>query len=94
MRKAALVAGLGVLLMALTVPIVEFYIFPKLIDFRNAAHTTRNIADYTMLFSAAIFIHFITVICDVVVAWALYLFFKPVNKNLSLLTAWYILLLI
>lgn len=88
-RKAALVAGFGVLLMALTVPIVEFYIFPKLIDFNNPALTTQNIENHTRLFSTAIFIHFITVICDVIVTWALYIFFKPVDKNLALLAAWF-----
>jgi hypothetical protein len=87
LRRAALVAGLGVLLMALTVPIVEFYIFPKLINLENPAQTTKNIANQTKLFSTAVFIHFLTVIGDVVVAWALYIFFKPANKNLSLLTA-------
>jgi hypothetical protein len=89
LRKAAFVAGLGVLLMALTVPIVEFYIFPKLVDFKNPSQTIQSISQHTKLFSTAIFIHFITVICDVVVSWALYIFFKPVNKNLSLLSAWF-----
>ena len=89
MRKAALIAGLGVLIMALTVPVVEFYIFPKLIDYKNATQTTNNIANNRTLFSTAIFVHFITIICDVTVAWALYIFLKPVNKNLALLTAWF-----
>ncbi len=89
LRKAALIAGLGVLIMALTVPVVEFYILPKLIDYKNPAQTTHNITNNTKLFSTAIFIHFTTVICDVVVAWALYIFFTPVNKNLALLTAWF-----
>ena len=89
MRKAALIAGLGVLIMALTVPVVEFYIFPKLIDYKNATQTTNNITNNRTLFSTAIFVHFITIICDVTVAWALYIFLKPVNKNLALLTAWF-----
>ena len=89
MRKAALIAGLGVLIMALTVPVVEFYIFPKLIDYKNATQTTNNIANNRTLFSTAIFVHFITIICDVTVAWALYIFLKPVSKNLALLTAWF-----
>lgn len=87
LRKAALIAGLAVLFMALTVPFVEFYIFPKLIDYKNAAQTTNNISNNTKLFSIAIFIHFTTVICDIVSAWALYIFLKPVNKNFSLLVA-------
>jgi hypothetical protein len=89
LRTAAVIAGVGVLIMAFTVPVVEFYIFPKLIDFKNGVHTTNNILAHRQLFSTAIFIHFITVICDVLVAWALYIFLKPVNKNLALLTAWF-----
>jgi heme/copper-type cytochrome/quinol oxidase subunit 2 len=89
LRKAAFIAGLAVLVMALTVPVVEFYIFPTLIDYKNAAQTTKNIINHTSLFSTAIFIHFITVICDVIVAWALYVFLKPVNQNLALLVAWF-----
>lgn len=88
LKNAALIAGLGVLLMALTVPIVEFYIFPKLINFRDPGETLRRIAENKTLFSTAIFIHFITVVCDVAVTWALYIFLKPAHKDLSLLTAW------
>ncbi|MEX2232117.1 MAG: DUF4386 domain-containing protein [Cyclobacteriaceae bacterium] len=87
--RAALIAGLAVLVMALTVPIVEFYIFPKLVDYRNAAKTTQNITNNTVLFSLAIFIHFLTVICDIVSGWALYIFLKPANKNLALVSAWF-----
>uniref|UniRef100_UPI00273F82E5 DUF4386 domain-containing protein n=1 Tax=Allomuricauda sp. MMSF_3336 TaxID=3046704 RepID=UPI00273F82E5 len=39
-----------------------------------------------------IFLIFITIVADIVVAWALYVFLKPVNKSLSLLTAWFRLL--
>jgi hypothetical protein len=86
---AALIAGLGVLIMALTVPIVEFYIFPKLVDYKNSAITTNNIIANKLLFTTAIFIHFITVICDLVITWALYIFLRPVHKSLALLTAWF-----
>lgn len=89
LRKAAFIAGFAVLIMALTVPLVEFYIFPKLIDYTNGEKTTNNIAGHLTLFSAAIFIHFVTVICDIVAAWALYIFLKPANKNLALLSAWF-----
>lgn len=85
---AALVAGLALLVMALTVPVVEFYIFPRLVNYKNAAQTAANIADNLSLFSTAIFIHFTTIIADVVIAWALYMFLKPVHKNFALLTAW------
>lgn len=58
-------------------------------DYKNPAQTTLNITNNAKLFSTAIFIHFITVICDVVVAWALYIFFTPVSKNVALLAAWF-----
>ena len=87
--RAALIAGIAVLVMALTVPIVEFYIFPRLIDYQDAAQTTQNIVANLSLFSLAIFIHFTTIICDVVAGWALYIFLKPVNKNFALFTAWF-----
>lgn len=86
--NAALIAGLGILLLALTVPIAEFYIFPELINYRDAAETAKNISDRPAFFTAAIFIHLLSVFCDVVIAWALYIFLKPVDKNLALLTAW------
>lgn len=89
LRTASLVAGLAILVMALTVPVAEFYIFPKLIHYDDAAKTFENISANLKLFSTAIFIHFTTVICDIVAGWALYIFLKPVNKNLALLSAWF-----
>lgn len=87
--SAALVAGIAILVMALTVPIVEFYIFPTLVDRNDPVRTVNNIIEHRELFSLAIFIHFGTIICDLVSGWALYLFLKPVNKNLALLSAWF-----
>ena len=86
-NKAALIAGLGVLLMALTVPIVEFYIFPELINYENGQATVTNIVNNRRLFSTAIFIHFVTIICDVTIAWALYVFLKPVHQYFALLVS-------
>lgn len=86
--KVALIAGLGLLLMTLTVPFAEFYIFPKLIG-DDPAVTAENIANEKTLFSLSIFLHLITLLCDIVVAWALYLFLKPAMRYFSLLTAWF-----
>ncbi|WP_422083758.1 DUF4386 domain-containing protein [Ulvibacterium sp.] len=85
-QKAGLISGIGILIMVLTVPIAEFVIFPKLVDYGNAKITFNNITENGSLFTLGIFLHLITLICDVLVAWSLYLFLKPVNKNLSLLT--------
>lgn len=87
--RAALVAGLAVLMMALTVPVAEFYIFPTLVDHDDPAQTVRNITEKRALFASAVFIHFGTIVLDIVSGWALYLFLKPVNKNVALLSAWF-----
>ena len=41
------------------------------------------------LFRAGIGGLLVVAVCDVVVAWALYVFLEPVNKGLSLLAAWF-----
>lgn len=88
-QKAGLISGIGILIMVLTVPIAEFAILPDLIDYTNAEVTFNSIKENRSLFTTAIFLHLITLICDVVVAWSLYLFLSPVNRNFSLLTAFF-----
>ena len=87
--SAALIAGISLLIMVLTMPFAEFSIFSKLIDYENATKTAENIINNKQLFSVAIFLILLTLIADVIASWALYFFLKPVNKSLSLLTAWF-----
>ena len=88
LAKASLVAGVGLLVMVLTVPFAEFYIFSRLTG-QDSLETANNILNNDNLFKTGILLHFITQICDVTVAWALYILLKPVNKDFSLLTAWF-----
>ena len=67
----------------------EFSIYPKLVIPGHIEQTVQNIGAHRGLFAAAIFCYLITFIEDVVVAWALYFLLAPVNKSLSLLTAWF-----
>ena len=89
LRTAALIAGLALLTMAIAAPFAELFVFPKLIVPGDAAETARNILANQTLFRAALFGYLITFICDLVAAWALYIFLKPVNEHLSLFTAWF-----
>ena len=89
LSKLAIISGLSLLVMVLTVPFAEFYIFPKLVNPEDASETANNILNNKLLFSSGIFLNFITIICDIVAAWGLYLFLKPISKSLSLLTAWF-----
>lgn len=86
-RHAALVAGIGLLLMTIFAVAAIYFIFPKLITPDNAAVTVQNILGNELLFRLGICCLIIVAILDVVVAWALYIFFIPANKNLSLLSA-------
>ena len=87
LRQAALTAGFAYLLMPVT--IAEFYINPKLVVSGNVEQTAQNIAVHGRLFAAAILCYLITVILDVIIAWALYVLLIPVNRSVSLLTAWF-----
>lgn len=89
MRKSAIVAGLGLLLMAILAPIANFGVFGALIVPGDATSTANNIMASAGLFRIGIFVFLIVAILDVVVAWALYILLKPVSKSLSLLAAWF-----
>ena len=89
LRRAALIAGLGLLIMVIAAPFAELFVFPKLIVSDNAIKTIQNIIVNKTLFISGIFGYLITFICDIVVAWALYVLLKPVNEDLSLLTSWF-----
>jgi len=89
LRNTALIAGFGILIMAVTGPYAEMYAHGSLIVPGKAAETAQNIANNKTLFVSGIFGYLIMFVCDVAVAWALYVLLKPVNKSVSLLTAWF-----
>ena len=88
-RKAARIAGFGLLIMTILMPFAYFFVFESLIVPGDAATTANNIMANEWLFRFIICSFLIVIICDVVVAWALYILLKPVNKSLSLLTSWF-----
>ncbi len=89
LRRAALIAGLGLLMMTFLAPFAEFYVYPKLVLRGNIEQTVLNIRANGGLFLAGTFANLATYILDVVVAWALWVLLVPVNRSLSLLTAWF-----
>jgi hypothetical protein len=88
-RRAALVAGLGLLLMAIIAPVVEFGTLQRLIDPGDAGATAANILASGAQFRAAIAGFLVVAALDVVVAWALYVLFKAGSPALSMLAAWF-----
>lgn len=88
LRASALVAGLGLVLMTILAPIADVGILGQLVIPGDAASTANNIVASAALFRIGLGLFLIVALDDVIVAWALYEFLKPVNKSLSLLTAW------
>ena len=89
LSKAARIAGLGLLIMTIAAIFATFFARHNLIVHGDTATTVNNILAKEMLFRSGICSYLIVIICDVVVAWALYVFLKPINKSISLLTAWF-----
>jgi hypothetical protein len=89
LRTSAIVAGLSLLFMAVLAPIANFGVIEKLIVPGNATSTANNIMGSAGLFRIGIGFFLIVAILDVVAAWALYLFLKPVDRSISLLAAWF-----
>jgi Domain of unknown function (DUF4386) len=86
LRQAALVAGFCYLT---PVTYAEFSIWPRLLIPGHIEETVQNISAHPRLFALGILCNLITLIEDVVIAWALYVLLVPVNRALSLLTAWF-----
>ena len=88
-RRAAILAGAGyVLLFALAI-FANFLVREGLIVAGDAAATAANIAASEGLFRVGMVSFLIIFLIDVFVAWGLYILFRGVNRDLSLLTAWF-----
>jgi hypothetical protein len=86
---SAIIAGIGLLVMAIIAPIANFSILQRLVVPDDAARTFSNIAASEGQFRLGIILFLATAILDIIVAWALYVFLKHVNKSVSLLAGWF-----
>ncbi|WP_342418043.1 DUF4386 domain-containing protein [Paenibacillus sp. FSL R10-2782] len=87
-RKIALTAGTSLVIMTLAAFFSYGFVHESLVVQGDAGATFHNIMSQHMLFKAEILGWVIILICDIVVAWAFYIFLKPIHSNLSLLSAW------
>lgn len=88
-KQITLIAGLGLLIMTIAAIFSEFFVLKKLFNPSDIQATYANILANQNQIHYAIFGYLIVFLMDILVAWALYVFLKKVNKNLSLLTAWF-----
>jgi ABC-type multidrug transport system fused ATPase/permease subunit len=87
MRRTALVAGLGLLLMAILAALATFAVLERLVSPGDAAGTTSAILDAWAIFWLAIIALFGVAVLDVVVAWALWMFFDQVHHVVAVIAA-------
>ncbi|MFE4571803.1 DUF4386 domain-containing protein [Paenibacillus chitinolyticus] len=88
-RTAALTAGIALIVMTLAAFFSYGFVHESLMAQGDASRTFQAVTSSRALFKAEIFGWVIILICDIVVAWAFYIFLKPVHKHLSLLGAWF-----
>ena len=87
-RKVALAAAISLLVLALLAPFALFGVLQNLVVPTDAAATVENIIASEGLFRIGIAAFLIVIMLDIVVASALYVLLRPVNRTLALLTAW------
>jgi len=88
MNRIARLAGAGYLVIFVSGIFANFFVLEGMVVAGDAQATAANILGNTTKYRAGIFSFFVMVIFDLLLVWALYLLFKPVNKDISLLAAW------
>jgi Domain of unknown function (DUF4386) len=87
MRRASLIAGLGLLMMAVLAALATFGILERLVTEGDPYRTTSDIRGALGMFRLAIIALFVVAALDVVVAWALWIVFDRVHHTVALLAA-------
>ncbi len=87
-QSAALVSGIGLLLMAVIAALANFAAIQGAVVPGNAAATASNIVATEGVFRLGAIGLVIVAILDVMVAWGLTEVFRPVNSGLSLIGGW------
>lgn len=88
-RRAALIAGIGYVALFVLAIFANFFVREGLIVAGDATQTAANIAASEPLFRAGLVSFMAIFLIDVAVAWALYVLFRTVSRDLSLVTAWF-----
>ncbi len=87
-RKAAIIAGITMLVMAGCAAFAVGFVNSCLIVNGDAGASAKNIFNSLALFRYGFFSWLIILVIDIIVAWALYIFLKQVDNSLALLGAW------
>jgi len=88
-KKYARLAGVLFLLSMLGGGFGEAYAPSKLIVSNDATATAANLKNSDFLFRLGYAAYLVEAICDVALAWVLYVLLRPVHKDLALLSAFF-----
>jgi hypothetical protein len=88
-RRAARIAGVSYLLIFVLAIFANFIVVGGLVDTGDASATFANVTDSEVVFRFGLIAFLVVFLLDVVVAWALWVLFKGINRELSRLTAWF-----
>jgi hypothetical protein len=88
-RTGALVAGIGMLAMAVIAGLSNFGVINNLTIPGDPGATAANLVNSAALFRLGAIGLVVVAILDVIVAWGLYIVLRSVNPSLSLLGAWF-----
>ena len=88
-RTASIIAGVGLLAMAVLAPIALFGAITPALTAGDATQVANAIQQAEPSFRAGIAALVVVAILDVIVAGALFVFFEPVSRTISMVAAWF-----
>lgn len=86
--RAARIAGVGYVAIFALAIVANFLVVERLVVPGDAAATAANLADSLGLFRLGILAFLVVFVLDVIIAWALYVVLRPVQRDLALVAAW------
>jgi hypothetical protein len=87
-RRAGLTAGIALLAIAVVAGLANFGVLENLVTEGDAERTVRDMREAEGLFRYGVTGFLLAALLDVVVAWPLLVYFKPVNEGVATLAAW------
>jgi hypothetical protein len=86
-RQAAMTAGISYLLIFVLAIFANFFAIERLVVPGDAGTTTQNIMESEGLLRGGLAAFIVVFVLDVVIAWGLYIVFRQINRDWSLLQA-------
>ncbi len=87
-KNIALVVGVAYALVFVISIIGNGVYLESVLDIGNWQTSYQNIVEHPLVFRVGVSSWFLVIICDVLVAWGIYIMFSSSNKELAILAAW------